>query len=278
LWVGGHVAPPIPTIETMVGLSRVAAYARRATVGSAIVILPLFPPAVLAKQFVDLDRWTDGRVVAGIGVGGDYPEEFRACGVPINERGRRTDEAIDVMRALFTGDAVTTPGPFYALDDVRLVPPPVQPGGPPIVVAGRSEAAMRRAATRGDGWMPYLYSARRYSASVATIRAAAAEAGRDLDGFQWIAYVNVCVRDDSATARADATAHLGGSYRARPDTDFSAMLDKVAVAGDPDEVAAGLRAFVDAGADHLIIQPCTHTDRLEMATRVLREVAPMVSA
>ena len=116
--------------------------------------------------------------------------EFRACGVPFAERGRRTDEAIPLLRRLWTGEAISHPGPFHPMADVRIQPAPVQPGGPPIVVAGRQPVAMRRAATLGDGWMPYLYSARRFGDSVRTVREEAEKAGRPLPaGFEWMAYV-----------------------------------------------------------------------------------------
>src|SRR5689334_11528585 len=169
LWVGGHVASRNPSPEAMVQLARLAALTERVTVGTAILLLPLYPPALVAKQVADLDRVTGGRVVLGIGVGGEYPAEFRACGVPIAERGRRTDEAIPLLRRLWTAEEVSHPGPFHPMEDVRIQPAPVQPGGPPIVVAGRQPVAMRRAATLGDGWMPYLYSARRFGESVRTV-------------------------------------------------------------------------------------------------------------
>ena len=139
------------------------------------------------------------------------------------------------------------------MDDVRIHPAPAQPGGPPIVVAGRSEAAMRRAATLGDGWLPYLYSPRRYAASVETIRSAAAEAGRDLSEFGWYVWVFVNVDPDGDAAREQAARSMGGTY----DQDFRSMVDNVAAAGTPDEVMAKLQAFYDAGARHFIFSPAT---------------------
>src|SRR4029453_1954028 len=114
----------------------------------------------------------------GIGVGGDRPEEFAALHVPMGERGRRADEAMGLLRRLWTGEPVSHDGPAYPMTDVPLAPPPAQPGGPPIVVAGRKPPAMRRAARLGDGWMPYLYSPRRYAASVQPIRATPPKPGR----------------------------------------------------------------------------------------------------
>jgi probable F420-dependent oxidoreductase len=273
LWVGGHVASTNPTPEAMVALARLAAVTDRVIVGTSILLLPLYPPAIVAKQIADLDRLTGGRLKLGVGVGGEYPAEFRACGVPLAERGPRTDEAITLLRRLWTGEPVNHSGPFYPMDDVRIHPAPIQPAGPPVIVAGRRPPAMRRAATLGDGWMPYLYSARRYASSVAAIRAMAADAGRDLTTFEWYAYVFVNVDDDGEAAREEAARFLGGTYR----QDFAAMLSSVAVAGTAADVTAQLRAFVDSGARHLILVPATRTRRSTVIDRLIGEVLPLVS-
>ena len=87
-----------------------------------------------------------------------------------------------------------------------------QPGGPPIVISGRKEAAMRRAARRGDGWMPYLVSPDAYARSVTTIRDRAEADGRTLDGFEWLLYLYCSVRADGERARDDVASFLGGAY------------------------------------------------------------------
>jgi probable F420-dependent oxidoreductase len=272
LWVGGHVASPNAAPEAMVQLARLSSVTRRVTIGTAILLLPLYPPAIVAKQIADLDRATAGRVILGVGVGGEYPAEFRACEVPVSERGPRTDEAIGLLRRLWTAEEITHEGRFYRLDAVRIHPPPTRPGGPPIIVAGRQPAAMRRAATLGDGWMPYLYSPRRYAESVTTIREAADDIGRDLAEFTWMVFVFVSVRDDEDEALAQAARFLGGTYR----QDFGAFIERVAAAGTPAQVARRLQEFVDAGARHIIIVPCATEDRAAMTNRILGEIVPQL--
>ena len=108
---------------------------------------------------------------------------------------------------------MTHEGRHFRYDALRIHPAPAQPGGPPIVVSGRKDPAMRRAAALGDGWMPYLYSAAAYARSVDRIRELAASAGRDLGGFRWLSYVAVSMDDDGAVARQRATDFLGGTYQ-----------------------------------------------------------------
>jgi alkanesulfonate monooxygenase SsuD/methylene tetrahydromethanopterin reductase-like flavin-dependent oxidoreductase (luciferase family) len=130
---------------------------------------------------------------------------------------------------------------------------------------------MRRAARLGDGWMPYLYSPRRYADSVAVIRETAAADGRDLGGFEWFAFVFVNIDDDGDRARQDAAAFLGGTYSKG---DFAAMIDRVAAAGTVDEVTATLQAFVDAGARHLVFTPMVRGNPRPLLDRLVAEVLP----
>ncbi|KPM54118.1 LLM class F420-dependent oxidoreductase [Frankia sp. CcI49] len=271
LWVGGHVASLNPTREPLVWLARLVEQTRTVRIGTATLILPLYPPGLLAKQLADLDEASAGRLTVGVGVGGEYPSDFDACGVPREERGSRANEAIGLLRAFWTAEPVTHAGRHHRHDQVRIHPAPAQPGGPPIVVTGRRDPAMRRAAQLGDGWMPYLYSPERYAASVAEIRAQAERAGRDLRDFGWYAYVFVSLDDDEAQARAEAEQFLGGTYRG----DFSAMLQRVACVGTAEQVTARLRAFVDAGAEHLVLVPCARAPQTRR--RLLAEVLPALT-
>ena len=270
LWVGGHLASVNPSPEAMVWLARLVEQSSTATVGTAALLLPLYPPAMAAKQLADLDRASGGRLVVGVGVGGEYESDFAAAEVPMAERGPRADEAIQLLRRFWTAEPVTHAGPHHRYDGLRIHPAPAQPGGPPIVVTGRRPVAMRRAARRGDGWMPYLYSPERYGRSVDTIHEEAGRLGRDLEGFCWSAYIFVCLDDDPAAARRTAAQFLGGTYQ---QGDFEAIVDRVACAGDADGVTERLAAFVEAGVDQLVLAPMG-PDRSGTAERLLTEIAP----
>ncbi len=266
LWTGGHVASSNPSPEALMGLARLSALTERVKIGTSILLLPLYSPAIVAKQVADLDRATGGRVILGVGVGGEYPQEFRACGVPIGERGRRTDEAIPLLRRLWSGQEISHDGQFYPMADIKVHPAPTQSGGPPIVVAGRKDPAMRRAALLGDGWMPYLYSPRQYASSAERIRQIADEAGRDLHPFEWCSFIFVNIDRDGRRARQEAARMMGGMY----DQDFGSLVDNVAAAGTSDEVIEKIGQFVVAGARHLIFVPATK--RTEDFDRILRSL------
>ena len=278
LWQGGHVLPRQPTGEAITRLALLTAWTERVRVGTAILLLPLYHPVLVAKQVADLDAWTGGRVTLGVGVGGEFPHEFEALGVPVAERGPRTDEAMGVLRALWSGNPVTHHGRFFHLDDVTLVPvtasgPGGRAGGPPLVVSGRKPPAMRRAARLGDGWMPYLVSAGAYSRSVQAIRVEAERAGRDLAGFEWLLFLYCSIRQDGDRAREEVARFLGRAYGDKP----SAQLARIAPAGTPEEVAAHIQAYVDAGARHIVIAPAAPSDTLEVVALAAEEVLPRLT-
>ena len=130
---------------------------------------------------------------------------------------------------------------------------------------------MRRAATLGDGWFPYMYSPRRYADSVATIRQTADEAGRDLSEFHWCVWVFLNINPDGDVAREEAARTMGGTYN----QDFKPMIDSVAAAGNAEEVTAKLRAFYDAGARHFVFLPATAgADPKPVLDRLFDEVVP----
>jgi probable F420-dependent oxidoreductase len=281
VWQGGHLLPPSPTGEAITRLALMTAWTERVRVGTAILLLPLYQPVVVAKQLADLDSRSGGRLSVGVGVGGEFPQEFEAVGVPMGERGARTDEAMEVLRALWAGGPVSHHGRFFGFDDVELRPvrPPgagahrMQPGGPPLLVSGRKPPAMRRAARLGNGWMPYLVSPGAYARSVEAIRQEAQAAGRDLAGFEWAMYLYCSVRRDGDRARDDVAAFLGGAYGDKP----GAMLDRIAPAGTPDEVATRLQEYVDAGVRHFVVSPAAHEDTLEVVTLAATEVLPKLA-
>lgn len=141
-------------LEPLTALTYLAAVTDRIRLGTGICLVPQRNPVYTAKQVVDLDCLSGGRVDFGIGVGW-LREEFEAVAAPFAQRGTRTDEYLQVMRSLWTDDVSSFEGEHYALPPCRMYPKPVQRPHPPIHVGGESAAAMRRAARHGDGWYSF---------------------------------------------------------------------------------------------------------------------------
>lgn len=163
VWTGEHVvlpdpqeppspaAPLFPMLHPSTGLAFLAGVTSTLRLGTGIVLLAQRNPVVLAKEMASLDVVSKGRLEFGIGAG-YLKAEFDALGVSFAERGARTDEYIDIMRELWTSAAPAFAGQFARFSGVQARPQPVQVGGPPIVVGGTSAAALRRAATKCQGW------------------------------------------------------------------------------------------------------------------------------
>jgi alkanesulfonate monooxygenase SsuD/methylene tetrahydromethanopterin reductase-like flavin-dependent oxidoreductase (luciferase family) len=141
-----------------------------------VYLLPLRHPVLVARQLADLARLAPGRLVFGVGIGGEDRHEIESCGVNPATRGDRMDECLAIVRELLAGGPVTYDGWFFNLDDVVIAPPPAQPI--PILVGGRSDAAVRRAGRHGDGWLGIWNSPRRFAAAVELAAETAWRAGR----------------------------------------------------------------------------------------------------
>jgi probable F420-dependent oxidoreductase len=166
-------------LDPMIALGYAAAVTSRVRLGVAVVNGPFYPPVALAKQFAALDVLSAGRLDAGIGLGWS-PDEYAAAGVSMERRGTRFDEWLDCLDALLTGTDVEFAGEFYQVPHARIAPPPVQRPRPPLLIGGSAPPALRRAGTRGDGWI----SSSRASMTdvrnaVVAVRQAAEQAGKD---------------------------------------------------------------------------------------------------
>ncbi len=248
---GEHVMdgnPPRPTLMSIPAMAAAAGATRNLRVMTGILLAPLYHPVMLAKLTAALDVVSAGRLDLGIGVGGqrDSAVEFEALGVPVRTRGRRADEVLQALKRLWTEDHVTHQGRFFNFDDVTLLPRPAQQPHPPVWVAGRSDAAMRRAALIGDGWYPYLFSLRRLRTSNEKVRAYAAEAGRDLAGFHWSINQPTVIGESPQEALAMAASNLGRRY-VTADRSAEDIARSLCVTGTPGDCVKALEDRIDAG-------------------------------
>ena len=236
--------PPARTCLSIPALAVAAGATKRIRLLSTVVLLPIYPPVILAKLVADLDLASNGRYICAVGVGGEQVDEFRAAGIPVNERGRRGNEILTLLIKLWTEQNVTFKGRYYNVDDVTLNPPPLQKPHPPIWVGGRKDAAMRRAARFGTGWMPYFYSPERYKDSVVKIKQYAAEEGRDLNGFEWAHHQHVILGDSVKEAFQKAVASFGYSSGRSSEK----LVQEYFIVGTPKDIIKGLEPVIEAGA------------------------------
>jgi probable F420-dependent oxidoreductase len=251
VWCGDHVSFTLPLYESLTLLAAYASITERVRLGSAVYLLALRPPAVAAKVTATLDVLSGGRLIFGVGVGGENPKEFEACGVPHRERGARVSEAIDVVRTLWRDTPATFKGRFTRFEAVSIDPKPLQQPGPPIWVGGRSDAALARAGRQGDGWVSYVVTPDRYRQSLEKIRAAATAHGRALDGFATAHLTFITVGRDYEQARAAWVARLSRRYA----QDFGPLADRYGVIGTPEQCAERLEAFRAAGCRYFLLNP-----------------------
>jgi probable F420-dependent oxidoreductase len=269
IWAGDHVSFYFPILESLTLLSFVAAATERVAVGTGVYLLPLRHPTTTAKVTSTLDVLSGGRLVLGVGVGGEFPLEFEASGVPVGERGSRANEAIEILRRLWTEDAVSHAGRHFRFGPVKIEPKPLQAGGPPIVVGGRKAPALRRAGRLGDGYISHMCAAQMYRENLAVIRRHAAAAGRGGVPFHTAAFLFTILEDDYDAALDRAAGMLQTMYN-RP---FRDAARKYCLLGRPADCVAQMQAFVDAGCRHFVLSPLMDTDEfLARAAAMLPEI------
>ncbi|MGF1597989.1 MAG: LLM class flavin-dependent oxidoreductase [Acidimicrobiales bacterium] len=267
LLTGEHVMFHGPTANNLVSLAAAAGATERIKLMSGIVLVPLYPAALLAKQVAVLDVVSDGRFHLGVGVGGEFPKEFEAVGVPVEERGARTNEALEVIDLLLREKDVHFDGRFTTLDGVSISPRGVQKPRVPFWVAGRKDVAMKRAARYAEGWLPYMYTPEMLAESMDKIAHFTAEAGRPEGTVQGGLFIFTCVHDDRDTALDLANQQLSRQYN----QDFSNLVEKYTIAGSPADCIERIHQYIDAGARTIMFSQGCPPDYVDENTRLIAE-------
>lgn len=218
----------------------------RLRVQVGVYLLALRHPVPVARQLATMAEFAPGRLVLGVGAGGEDRSEVSNCGVDPATRGRRLDECIEVLRALASGAAVDHRGRFFELSAARVSPAPDPPI--PLVVGGRGDAAIRRAARLGDGWLGLFVSPRRYAEVRSQIEAGAEAAGRPVPG--WFGINVWCGLGRDGRGRERVAAVMESLYRL-PFESF----ERYAPTGTPAEVAERLQPYVEAGCRNFTLVP-----------------------
>jgi probable F420-dependent oxidoreductase len=240
--------------EPFTVLSFLAALTRKVTLGTSVVIVPMHNPIELAKQVAEVDQLSGGRFVFGIGVGW-FEEEFEVLGQNFRNRGARTDEAMDLMRALWSDDPVSFEGRHYSVDRAYFSPKPLQKPSPPIWVAGGSKVALKRAARIADAWHPVRPT------------------------FEYL-----------HEARSDLDRYLGEVGRAPGSVEIAVKLplvfqdgppgaEQAPTQGRPADIVDAIERYREAGASHLVMDfvPESLATALDTMERFAQEVRPALA-
>jgi probable F420-dependent oxidoreductase len=245
VFAGDHVTFYGMGNDGLVQLTAIAAATERVQLMTSVYLLALRHPTPVALQCAMIDQLSLGRLILGVGVGGEDANEWLACGIDPRTRARRTDESLQIMRSLWTKEETTFQGKYFQLDRVRMQPKPFREEGVRVHIGGRSDAALRRTARFGDAWISIWVSARRMKEAREKIDEWAAQEGRDGTsigmGIQlWHAV------DEPAAARERLARRMEGVYKI-PFEKF----ERYCPAGPPDQIAEFLAPYLEAGCTHV---------------------------
>jgi probable F420-dependent oxidoreductase len=268
VWFSDRLSSPTPVPEPMTTMAAVAARTRRLKFGPSVLVAPFRSPVLAARQLAMLDYLSDGRVLPAVGIGVEQEREFLAAGVPVRERGKRTDEAIAIMRRCWAEPEVTFAGEFWRLDRISVSPRPVQQPMP-LWIGGNSEAAMRRAGRLGDGWIPSFITPEQFRVGVDRTLTFAAEAGREVPSDHFGTLVNFCLDRDPAVARSLAMPFMP---RGRAD---APTLEACTAFGPAELVSERLEQYVRGGGSKFVLRPMCPPERmLEQLAELAAAVVP----
>jgi len=238
----------------------------------SIYLLPLRHPLPVARQLASMARIAPGRMTFGVGIGGEDRHEIEICGVDPATRGALTNESLAIIRSLMNGDTVTHHGSHFNIDEALIRPTPQQ--AIPIIVGGRSNAALKRAGLYADGWIGVWCSARRFKEAVGMVADYAQAAGRTAPqwchGYQpWIG-----VDADPVKARQAVKQGMEDFYKL-PFEKF----ERYTPSGTPQQVAEQLAPYIDAGCSMFNLKVCTHNanDEVALGAEVLEALSALGS-
>jgi probable F420-dependent oxidoreductase len=243
--------------EAMTTLAYLAGIVRSVRLGIACLVVPCRNPLLAAKQIASLDVFCDGRLDIGLGIGSPSTlksREYEVLGVDRKRRGKIADDYIRAMKTIWTSQPSTYEGEFVAFKDAEICPKPRQKPHPPLWIGGWTEAAMKRAAALGDGWLPAWLLPQDIGTRFRTLKEMAARLGGDPDRIHLGIEVYGCIDKDGKKAREDGlgTLAIGRSTFERLMT--VDQLAEVSLIGSPEEIRRTVKAYVDAGVSHFEIK------------------------
>lgn len=269
LWLSDRIVSNRFSLEPMIALSMVAAYSSRMKFGTSVLALPLRNPVVLAKMVATLDFLSQGRFFPAVGLGAEEPEEYEACGVPKENRAKRTDEAIALMRRLWQEDSVTHEGEFYTCHDVSITPKPFFQPSPPVWIGGRSPAAARRVGRVGDGWLVSGATPQEIRDGCDIVFETAEQFDRNIEEDHIGVMLGYYITPDAEQATTKAHDFI---TRHRPDVHFT----EYTALGPAERIAEVIDGYSRAGASKFVVRPmCPAEETMGQLEIMGSEVLPM---
>jgi alkanesulfonate monooxygenase len=261
--------PNFPIIDSLSLLTAVAARTTTIRIGTGVLVLPLRNPVTLAKQLSSLDLISNGRLMLGAAVGW-YKREFDAVGIPFERRGKIMDRNLDILRRLWTEDSVTGEWDELNLRNAVMFPKPIQKPHPPILIGGYVDVVLKRAATKGDGWLTYFYTPEGFNEAWVKISAYAEEAGRDPASLYSLNQLPIYVG-----GREEGMPKMTEWLHAEWDLSKGSLSTfDSAIVGTPQECAEQIAAHIACGVKKIVFVPYRY--EAEQVEALARDVLPLV--
>ena len=268
LWTQEAITGAVPILEPVTLLSYLAAITENVRLGTSVIVAPLRNPIQLAKSLGSLDHLSGGRLIAGLGLGGNA-NDISPFGISAEKRVRRFTEIIGVMKALWTQPEAHFQGEFWQLDGLKMEPKPLQKPHPPIWLGARHTNALRRAVKHGDGWMGAGSSTTEsFVTAVDQTKMYLEEAGRDPGSFTISKRVYIAVDNDENRAEGRLREWFGKRYG------NADMASQVSVWGSTAKVTEELAKVTGAGAEMVLLNPAF--DDMEHLDALAEEVIPHI--
>ncbi len=247
LWFSDRIVGPGWSLDPLVGMAMVAARTEKLKFGTGVLLMSMRNAVATARALAAIDNLSNGRLVVGVGVGQEAALEYDAMGVLKRDRGQRLDEAIRVMRMLWTQEKVSYEGKSLKLTDTGITPKPAQ-ASVPIWIGGRTEAAFRRTGRLGDGWLPTQVTPEDVARGIARIKEYAVEAGREVSDDHYGLQIGCYLVERGPVPMDHVRQYL---LTRRQDV----APEQLHLVGTPDQVMARMREYIDAGATKFVLGP-----------------------
>ena len=271
IWQSDRLVSRTPVLECMTTLAAIAGRTRRIKFGVNVVAVAMRDPLLLAKQCATIDVLSEGRLLPGFGIGSPRGLEWEAMHLDPTTRGRKTDEALEIIARLWKGETLTYAGKHFQLTSASISPLPVQ-ADLPMWIGGSSAAAVRRTAKYGTGWQAGSDTPEAVGQVIAAIKGAATAAGRSIDEDHYGAAFTFRFGDANDPGVAKVMAH----YKTRTGRDASTHF----AFGDAEAIIERIARYVEQGASKFVLRPAADGDEdmYAQTKRLIEEVLPRMAA